>query len=174
MDILELINEKLFLGQEFLTWLWYLSEEEDELAIPGGRRVQVLLGDRLVLGPAQGQDGTRVTVRGHETSLAEARQALKRGKLVESIRLGMVVDGEEFWCTLRAHDLVMGSLRLPPAGESQGGPEGREGVILERLYLTEMAHRSLEGLFSLFLAGRLADEKGGELWASVRAWAGGE
>jgi recombination associated protein RdgC len=174
MDILALVNEKLFLGQEFLTWLWYLSEKEDKLVIPGGRRVQILLGDRLAMCPAQGQDGTSVTVRGQETFLAEARQALKRGKLVELMRLGLVVDGEEFWCTLRAHDLAMGSLRLPPAGGSQEPGQGREGVMLERLYLAEMALRALEGLFSIFLAGRLADEKGGELWASVRIWAGGE
>ncbi len=174
MDVLELLNEKMFLGQEFLTWLWYLSEEEGEVQIAGGRLVQVLLGDRLLLGPAMGQEGTRVAVRGREVSLAEARQALKRGKLVEGLRLGLTVDGEEFWLSINARELMLGSLRLPPAGGAQEQDQGREGVILERLYLAEMAHRALEGLFGLFLEGRLADERGGELWEAVRAWAAGE
>lgn len=171
MDVLELINEKVFLGQEFLTWLWYVSEQEGALVLPEGRQVEVLLADFLVLGPAQGQEGTRVTVRGREASLAEARQGLKRGKLVDALRLGLSVDGEEFWLALRAADLGLSSLRLPPSAGGQEEPQGREGLILERLYLAETAHRAVEGLFSLFLEGRLANEQGGELWAALREWA---
>jgi hypothetical protein len=32
MDLVDIISEKKFLGQEFLTWLWYKSEER------GGKR----------------------------------------------------------------------------------------------------------------------------------------
>jgi recombination associated protein RdgC len=171
MDILRLINDKLFLGQEFLTWLWYVSEEEGPQTMADGRQVDVLLGDSLLLGPALGQEGTRVAVKGREDSLAEARQALRRGKLVEGLRLGLVVDGEEFWLKLTAAELAPAALRLPAGAGVEPGQEGREGHLLERIYLTETALRAMEGLLLIFLQGRLEDERGGELWAKVRAWA---
>ena len=173
MDVLALMNEKVFLGQEFLTWLWYVSEEMGSVQLADGRLVDVLLGERLVLGPVQGQEGTRVTVKGRETSLAEARQALRRGKLVESLRLGLMIDGEEYWLTLEAAELGLKALKLPPTAPGGGAPEGLEGLVLERISLVDAALRGLEGLLMVFLTQRLADEKGGELWAALRAWAAG-
>ncbi len=36
MDLVDLIEEKRFLGQEFLTWLWWKSEERGGVvALPG-------------------------------------------------------------------------------------------------------------------------------------------
>ena len=173
MDVLALLNEKFFLGQEFLTWLWYVSEREGVVELPDGRQVEVMLGDKLVLGPAQGQEGTRVSVRGREASLAEARQALRRGKLVEGLRLGLMIDGEEFWCTLGAAELGLSALKLPPTAPAEGAPEGLDGLVLERVALIGAAMKALEGLLLVFLRGRLADEKGGQLWESLRDWAAG-
>ncbi|MBI4799701.1 MAG: hypothetical protein HY794_13445 [Desulfarculus sp.] len=170
MDTLALVNEKLFLGQEFLTWLWHASEELGHLDLPGGRQVEVLLGGHLVLGPLQGQEGTRVTVKGREASLAEARRALQRGKLVESLRLGLILDGEEYWLSLDAAHLGIKGLRLPLVAPAQGG-EGLEGLALERLALIESAVRAVEELFGLYLAQRL-ECKG--LPQDMRAWAAGE
>lgn len=173
MDVLALLNEKVFLGQEFLTWLWYVAEEEGSVQLEDGRLVDVLLGERLMLGPTQGQEGTRVTVKGREASLAEARQALKRGKLVEGLRLGLILDGEEYWLNLEAAELAPKALKPPPTAPGQGGPEGQEGLVLERIALVDGALRGLEGLLLVFLRQRLADEKGGELWARLQAWAAG-
>lgn len=171
MDLMNLLNEKVFLGQEFLTWLWHLCETEPALTLPDGRQVELMLGDRLLLGPAMGQEGTRVTVSGREASLAEARQALKRGKLVEALRLGIMLDGEEYTLSLNAAELAVSGLKTPATAPAEGGPEGMEGLVLERVALIEAAVRGLEGLFELFLRGRLADEAGGELWARMKAWA---
>ncbi|MBI5523703.1 MAG: hypothetical protein HY910_13835 [Desulfarculus sp.] len=176
MDVLALLNEKVFLGQEFLTWLWYVAEEEGSVQLEDGRLVDVLLGERLVLGPMQGQEGTRVTVKGREASMAEARQALRRGKLVEGLRLGLTLDGEEYWLNLEAAELAPKALKLPPTAPGQGGPEGLEGLeglVLERISLVDGALRGLEGLLLVFLRQRLASEQGGELWARLQAWAAG-
>jgi len=36
MDLVDIIAEKYFLGQEFLTWLWYKSEERGgAIELPG-------------------------------------------------------------------------------------------------------------------------------------------
>lgn len=190
MDLLELINQKAFLGQEFLTWLWYVSEEEESPTLADGRSVQVSLGDRLVLGPAQGAEGTRVTVKGQEVSLAEARQALRRGKLVEAMRLGLEMEGEEYWLNLSAAELAISSLKLPPVApaedilrpEPPGGiepePEGpgpaasmADGLVLERVALIGNALDAVEGLFRVFLARRLDEDKAAEMKQALKAWA---
>jgi hypothetical protein len=186
MDLLELINQKAFLGQEFLTWLWYVSEEEEPPTLADGRSVQVSLGDRLVLGPAQGAEGTRVTVKGQEVSLAEARQALRRGKLVEAMRLGLEMEGEEYWLNLTAAELAISSLKLPPVApaedilrpEPQGGiepePEGpspADGLVLERVALIGNTLDAVEGLYKVFLARRLDEDKAAEMKQALRAWA---
>ena len=169
MDVASLLNEKIFLGQEFLTWLWWRSEQEAPLQSAQGRMVEVLLGDHLVLGPAQGREGARVTVRGREASLAEAREGLKRGKLVETLRLGLIVDNEEFWLTLRAADFTISSLKLPPVRD--GGERGldAQGLWLERVALIEMACSGLDDLLAAFLAERLDDEGQG-LKKRLQAW----
>jgi len=184
MDLQELINQKAFLGQEFLTWLWFVSEEEEPPELPDGRSVRVALGDRLVLGPAQGAEGTRVTVRGQEVSLAEARQALRRGKLVEAMRVGLEMEGEEYWLNLSAAELAVGSLKLPPVapaddplrpeppgGVAPEGPSTADGLVLERVALIGNALQAVEGLFGAFLARRLDEDQAAGLKKALRAWA---
>lgn len=170
MDLLELLNQKMFLGQEFLTWLWRTSEAEDPVRLDDDQVVSVYLGELLVLGPAQGAEGSRVTVRGREASLAEAREGLRRGKLVEAIRLGLEIDEEEYWLTLKAPALEVSSLKLPaiPAGDDN---ESLEGRLLERVFLVDTALKAVEGLFKKFLSARMEDQSGGQLWRDMKDWA---
>ncbi len=168
MDVLALLNDKFFLGQEFLTWLWFVSEEDAPVALGDGRQAEVFVGERLVLSPAQGQEGTRVSVAGREASLAEAREALKRGKLVEGLRLGLVVDGEEYWLSLDAAHLGIKSMRMPATEHKSA--EGLEGLILERVALVEAVVKALDSLFKRFLGQRM-EYKG--LPPQMVAWAAG-
>lgn len=170
MDFVELINQKMFLGQEFLTWLWRMSERDGQIELPGGELLTIYLGELLVLGPAQGAEGNRVTVRGKEASLAEAREGLRRGKLVEAIRLGMELEGDEYWLTLKAQSLEVSSLKLPPVAPSEE-PEGLAGRLMERAYLLDAALGAVDGLYQVFLTGRLEDQSGGALMADLKSWA---
>lgn len=171
MDVLSLLNEYVFLGQEFLTWLWYVSETEQQVNLDSGKQVLLMLGDRLVLGPVQGSEGVRVTVKGQEVSLAEAREALRRGKQVEAMRLGLEIDGEEFWMNVRGADLAVSSMRMPPTAP---GEDGEDGLILERIALAETALTTLEELFERYLARRLDDHNAPEMLSDLRQWVAGQ
>jgi|Deesub1362A_J573_1020465.scaffolds.fasta_scaffold02376_7 recombination associated protein RdgC len=164
--------DKTFLGMEFLTWLWFASEQEDPPRLPDGRPVGILIGERMVLGPGPGREGARVTIRGPEADPPEARQALKRGKLVEVLRLGLELEGEEFWLTLEARTLGVASLKLPPTMpplEAGGNLQtDATGGLLERVALISQALEAVEGLFTTFLRWRL--ENPGELARGMRAW----
>jgi hypothetical protein len=170
MDVLALLNQKVFLGQEFLTWLWYLSEEEGGLEVEGLGFVDLTLGERLVLGPAMGAEGARITVSGREASLAEAREGLRRGKLVESLRLGLEIGGDEYWLTLGAAELNVSGLAMPTVAPQEAGQEGPEGLILERVALIDSAYKALEGFLAHFLTLRLDPEAEPELRAAMAGW----
>lgn len=174
MNLGELLEQKIFLGQEFLTWLWFLLESEGGAEIKDLGWVELTLGERLVLGPAMGADGSRVTVSGAEGSLAEAREALRQGKLVEALRLGLEIHGEEYALNLEAAELTVKSLKLPTTAGLGEEPEGLEGLVLERVALLENTLKATEGLFSLFLAQRLDPEQGPTLRQAMGAWAAQE
>lgn len=171
---MELLNQKVFLGQEFLTWLWYLGENEGGADLGELNWVEVSLGERLVLGPAMGAEGSRVTVSGAESSLAEAREALRQGKLVESLRLNLEIHGEEYGLSLDAAELAVKSLKLPSAARMGEDPEGLEGLALERVAMMESALKAVDGLFKLFLTARLDNVEGPQLREALTAWAAEE
>lgn len=171
MELEQLWRDKAFLGQEFLTWLWQLSETGGPMEIKGLGPVEVILGERISLAPPPGVEGSRIAVRGMEHTMSEARTALRRGKLAENLRLGLVVAGEENWLTLKAEDLSVSSLKLPPVAAPEG-PDDRAGLTLERIALIERCLQALEGLLQIFLDRRLNDTA--QLTAELRAWAAGE
>jgi hypothetical protein len=82
-----------FLGEEFLTWLWFRWETEGgEFTLPGGRVVGVALDDFLSFA-AQSDDETEQTLRrGLPTRTAEARTALRQGNRLRKARL-LVAEG---------------------------------------------------------------------------------
>ena len=159
--------EKEFLAFEFLTWLWYAAEEDPEHKLEGGETVSVLLGERLVLGPPAGREGSRVTVAGRENSLTEARAALKRGKLVEVMRLGLECESMEFWMTLKAPELNPAAMRTPTVADDEG-PQDMDARLLERVSLINTAHRLLEGLWGRFLTQRLGQSD--QMAQALREW----
>ena len=50
MDLVDLIQEKKFLGQEFLAWLWFKSEERGgSVEVPGRGDVLVIFEKHMLL-----------------------------------------------------------------------------------------------------------------------------
>ena len=174
MDVYGLLKEKAFLGQEFLTWLWCMSEEEHSLTLSDGTLVEIMLGESLSLAPVMGQEGSRVQVRGREVALAGARQALRRGKLVDGLHLGLNIEGEEFWATLDAATLTPKGLRLPPIAPADGERNALDALRLERLALILGFLRALDGLFARFMEERCATPPAEGVIARMHAWAGKE
>ena len=174
MNLAELLEQKIFLGQEFLTWLWFLLETDGGAEVKDLGWVELTLGERLVLGPAMGADGSRVTVSGAEGSLAEAREALRQGKLVEALRVGLEIHGEEYALNLDAAELTVKSLKLPTTSTQREDPDSLEALVLERVALLENTLKATDGLLSLFLAQRLHPEDGPELRKAMGEWAAQE
>ena len=172
MDLLEKMQETRFLGQEFLTWIWYRSEINSQLMdIPGAGPVEVWFEDRLSLESGIGNSRQLVTCQGKDLDLAEARTALKEGKKVCQARLRLGVDGQEYRVTLKAEGLELCSVKTPKTLDpDEEEPEGLPGRLLERVAMTQVMIRILDGLYSAFIQVRLAETWEKEELPRIRRW----
>ena len=174
MDLVDLIAEKRFLGQEFLTWLWYKSDERGgTVYLPStGSDIQVVFEKHMLLEYGEGEAHEKVICRGLQTELKEARTGLAMGKKLEQARLQMVRDDHEWHLTLKGSLLEFRNVKPPKTmtgGEGSDDPEATEGMLLDRIGLLDMAVRTVDELFRMFLDVRIGPDWDKEL-VKVRAW----
>ncbi|MFZ4437359.1 MAG: recombination-associated protein RdgC [Syntrophales bacterium] len=150
--------DPLTVGREFLTWLWFKSEERNGMIrLPGGDESEVIFVRRLVLESGDGEYAETIVCQGLHADLKEGKEALRQGKKITAARLRMAHDKAEWEFTFKADRFHFQSVKLPSVAESEGGEADREGQILERIYLIEKAASLMDQLFLAFLDLRLTD-----------------
>ncbi|MCK5943183.1 MAG: hypothetical protein KAI24_14480 [Planctomycetes bacterium] len=145
-----------FLGEEFLTWLWFRWETEGgEFTLGGGRVVGVALDDFLTFA-ALTEDETEQTLRrGLPTRTAEARTALRQGHRLRKARL-LIAEGERQWtATLDAPSLTLSGVKLPDDAEEC---ESEVDRTADRAANWLALHEIVQALYGLFLKDRLRDD----------------
>lgn len=176
MDLVDLIAEKRFLGQEFLTWLWFKSYERGgTVLVPGTGDITLIFEKHMLLELGEGETHEKLICQGLQAELKEARTGLSLGKKLEQARVQLVVGDHEYRFSLRGSLLEFRNVRVPKtmaASEEGDGPEAAEGRILERISLLETLARIIDELFRTFLKLRIGPEWQSEL-ARVRAWSSG-
>ncbi len=175
MDLVDLIAEKRWLGQEFLTWLWYKSEERGgSIAIEGRGDIIVAFEKHMLLESGEGDSLEKIVCSGLQAELQEARTGLQMGKKLEQARITFGFDNYEYSVTLSGCLLEYRNVKLPKteAGQVDGdNPEEMEAVVLERIYLIEELTKTVNQLFTIYLTVRLGEQWRNEL-QKIRAWIG--
>jgi recombination associated protein RdgC len=173
MDLVDLIQEKRFLGQEFLAWLWYKSEERGgSVEVPGRGDVLVVFEKHMLLEYGEGDASEKVICRGLQTELKEARAGLGLAKKPEQARVRLAWSDYEFSVTLAAAIFEFRNVRLPKTAgseEDDGRAESLEGRILERIALFEHLTRLVDDLFRMYINVR-ATRLWNEELVKIRAW----
>lgn len=149
------IDLKDFLGNEFLIWLWWLTEAHEGLVrvhepLTAELEAAVLIDASLDMDCAWGATGKQ-TLRGDgPTRLVEAGDALKTGKWPR--KLGLILsDGEHQWeLALHGDRMTIGSASLPDIDEAPGPRE----LVDARLELTRQLSDTLDALYTRFLTDR--------------------
>lgn len=174
MDLVDIIAEKRFVGQEFLTWLWWKSEERGgSIALPEQGDITVVFEKHMLLEYGEGETNEKLICSGLQTELQEARTGLRMGKKLEQARIQLMHGQYEYNFTLAAALMEFRNVKLPKTAETEtdagANPEETEGMILERIYLFEELIRVVNSLFKLFLQTRVSDRWMEEL-ATIRNW----
>ncbi len=173
MDLVDIIQEKGFIGQEFLAWLWFKAEERGgTVEVPELGDIEVVFEKHMLLEFGEGQASEKVICRGLQTELREARAGLGLGKKPEQARIRIARGEHEFNVTLTAATLEFRNVRLPKtvAGrDEQDDPDSLEGRILERIMLFEELTGLIDDLFRMFISVRTSAQWPEEL-LRIRKW----
>jgi hypothetical protein len=154
----------LMVGREFLTWLWFKSEERNgRILIAGAGEGEVFFIRRLVLESGDGEYAETVVCQGLHADLKEGKEALRQGKKITAARLRVAYENTEWEFTFKADRFHFQSMKLPTLPEDDGDQIDREGQLLERIDLIEKAAGMMDLLFQSFLERRLASDWDGEL-----------
>ena len=168
---MEELSQFSFLGREFLTWLWFKSEERGgSVSLPGIGDLEIIFSRKIVLESGEGEYSESVQCQGLHANLTEGRTALKQGKKVKEARI-QLHKGELQWeFTFKADDFRFQSLRLPQMMSLSEESEGLEGRILERVALVQEIMETMDALFDLFLKERCSPDWKDEALARIRRW----
>ncbi|MEW6427703.1 MAG: hypothetical protein AB1568_06685 [Thermodesulfobacteriota bacterium] len=173
MDLVDLIAEKRFLGQEFLAWLWYKSDERGgTIRLPSAGDIVLVFEKHLLLEYGEGEALEKVICQGLQAELREARTGLALGKKPEQARLRIGIDAYEYLVTVKGSTMEYRSVKLPKtmnAAEELDEQAAREGMLLDRIGLYERLVRSIDELFRMFIEVRTGDRWPEEV-AHIRSW----
>jgi hypothetical protein len=173
MDLVDIISEKKFLGQEFLTWLWYKSEERGgSVFLPGSGDIQLVFEKHMLLESGEGESLEKLICRGLQAELQEARTGLLMGKKLEQARIYLAKGDYEYRLTFGATLFEFRNVKLPrtiSANEEAADPLAWEAKVLERISMAEEALQTMDELFRMFLQIRTGADWSKEL-ASLKSW----
>ena len=173
MDLVDIISEKKFLGQEFLTWLWFKSEERGgAILLPGAGDIQVVFEKHMRLESGEGESLERLICKGLQTELQEARTGLLMGKKLEQARVYLAKGDYEWRFSLSATLFEFRNVSLPKtvlSSDDSSDPLAWEAKILERIGMSEEVMQTIDELFRMFLKIRISSGWSQEK-AGLKAW----
>ena len=174
------VRAKGFVGREFLTWVWYVAENQREgLAVTArdGKTelaFDLWIGDRLVLEASSGLSLEHAIKGGDPSQSREAHLALANGKTVRDLKIVVAIKGYgEFSTVLRGDDLNPRSLKLPKPDDGGEGVSaaGKDDLPLAlRIKQTEAFLSVLDGLFSKFLMARSSEDWEKRDLKAIQTW----
>jgi hypothetical protein len=139
------------IGREFMTWLWFKSEERNgRISLSPGDEVELNFLKRIVLEAGEGEYSQGVVCHGIHAELKEGKEAIRQGKKVKEAGIKLMHNQNEWEFTLKADNFHFQSLKLPIA-EWQEAEDDPSGKMLERIYLIENAAKAMDQLYDYFL-----------------------
>ncbi|MEW5773836.1 MAG: hypothetical protein AB1916_09980 [Thermodesulfobacteriota bacterium] len=158
------------LGREFLTWLWFKSEEKNGL-FQGTDNLDFSLyvEQRVSVQGGEGESLETATVSGRMSELREARLGLSTGKKVSRALVRMERDAEAWQVNVKAEDFSLSGFKTPKAETKTEEGDDPDALFLERVFLLEKALGFLDHVFAGFVRLRLSPGWAEEC-AAIRIW----
>ena len=170
LDIAIAYNRYKFLGNDFLTWLWFIIETgPKQLRQLDANLESITVGNRMVLENTRNNAKETITIKGDNAGMEEGRLAIKKGAVVAEIHLSYKTGAQHFEFNLKGESLNISSLKLPETGPVET-PEDLEGVVLEKIYLIEKVIALVNRLFGHFVHLRLSNTWENQIAAQIHKW----
>jgi len=172
LDIATGYNKYKFLGNDFLTWLWYLIENNiniKELINFENEILNFEIGNSIVLENSLGDKlKEKISIKGDEAGLEEGKTALKKGAVVTSMNLILDIDNEEYKFTIKGESLNISGLKTPSFRPENN--EEIEGAIIEKAFFCEKIYNFIDSLFNKFIEKRSSNAFKEKDIHEIRKW----
>ncbi|MEW6077115.1 MAG: hypothetical protein AB1724_04850 [Thermodesulfobacteriota bacterium] len=171
LDISIAYNRYKYLGHEFLTWLWFIMENEPRsFKDEQGQDVTLDMGGRIVLENSRQEAIETVTIKGSESELEEGRLALSKGAMVTEMNLLCGMNDRLWSFTLKGESLDLSGLKIPEDEKAEDG-DALEGTLLLRMASVETIIAFVHHTFRQFLKLRLSDQWTKKTVPGIKKWA---
>ena len=170
LDVAVAYNRFKFLGDEFLTWLWFIIENDPGL-LKGlsSQPLSLEIGNRIVLENRRHQAVESITIKGDNANLEEGILALRKGAFVTELNLCFKSGDQEWRFTIKGESLNLSSFKTPFSGPIETA-EDVEGAVLEKVYLYDKAIQLVDNLFKHFIKIRVSDRWQRTVIPLIRKW----
>ena len=170
LDVAVAYNRYKFIGNEFLTWLWFTIDTDQHFFQTVDETITSLyLGNRIVLENSINDTIELITIKGDDAGLEEGLLSLRKGAVVIEMNLSYKTENQDWNFTLKGESLSFSSLKVPETGPVET-KEDIEGMVLEKVYLYEKVIELVSRLFNFFLKLRSTVEWNQQTVPKIKKW----
>lgn len=170
LDVAVSYHRYQFIGYEFLTWLWFVIENQQAvLNASGDDFVSLEIGNRMVLENNKNNAVEKITIKGDQAGLEEAVLSMQKGAVVTEMHLIYSAGHHEWQFNIKGENLGISGLRTPQTGRIETKTD-IEGVVLERIFLYEKATNFIHYLYKTFISVRVTDQWDRNIVPLIRKW----
>ena len=170
LDAAVAYNRFQFLGDEFLTWLWYMIDNHpEELMKVDNQLLALEIGNRIVLENRRRDSLEKITIKGDQAGLEEGLLALKKGALVTELNLIYRQADKQWQFNVKGESLNISSLKVPDIARPET-TDDLEGYVLEKIYLYQKVIDFMEALFKRFIRLRVSSVWPQTTMRAIKQW----
>ncbi|MCP4158889.1 MAG: hypothetical protein GY760_02340 [Deltaproteobacteria bacterium] len=172
LDIATAYNKYKFLGNDFLTWIWYLIETDENLTnlINAKETITLEVGNSIVLENNLGDKATeKISIKGDKAGLEEGTTALKKGAFVTQINLICKINEDEYKFTIKGESFNVTGLKTPKTDLS-GKDDEMEGLVLEKAFFSFKIFEVIDSLFLKYIDQRTSEDWNQKGLQDIKNW----
>lgn len=150
LDTVDKLIEYPFIGNEFLTWMWYKGETVQDF--------NFAVGNKIVFSKSSdGKICESVTIKGEGDDLIVGKVAMSDGFIVSEMQLVYSKDDPRYYFSMKGTDLSFNGLKMPKI-VGDDNDEDDEGLILASMLMIDEVTSIIDKAFSEFIIERMSDE----------------
>ena len=172
LDIATAYNKYKFLGNDYLTWIWFLIENNHNISsiINSKDIITLEVGNSIVLENKIGDKSKeKITIKGDQAGLEEGTTALKKGAFVTQINLICKINKDEYKFTIKGESFNITGLKTPRT-EFLKNEDEIEGLVLEKAFLGFNIFKVIDTLFLKYIEQRTSDEWNHKGLQDIKNW----
>ena len=174
LDIATAYNKYKFLGNDYLTWIWFLIENNKNISsiINSEDLISLEVGNSIVLENRLGDKSKeKITIKGDKAGLEEGTTALKKGAFVTYINLICKINEDEYKFSIKGESFNITGLKTPKIDLSKIEDE-TEGMVLEKTFFIFKICKVIDTLFLTYINQRTSDDWNNKGLQEIKNWIG--